>query len=217
MIVQLRILLFIMGNTLDGYCYRLQKNDADLVEISCNDEGLVNIGDEGALEFSSALATNTTLQTLDLGGMGVGDDGVAALAQALVLNKTLTLLRLHRNKISDEGAKKLITALRHNHSITALYIAMNVIRSDDLNDEIQRLVELNKLGPEEAARKKAELYSPGWVAEGAELRREAEKQLLVQQVEAMAVGQSQEQGEYPSLMCRKSAYSGYARGHEKKD
>ena len=207
-----------MGNTLDGYCYRLKNNDADLVAISCNDEGLVEIGDEGALEFSSALATNTTLQSLDLGGMDIGDDGVEALSNALVLNKTLTLLRLHRNKISDEGAEKLIAALRHNHHITALYVAMNVVRNDDLNDEIQKLVNINKKGPEEAARIKSELYSPGWIAEGAELRRKAEEQLYRREeaMDTMAVGEKQEQAEYPSLLCRRS-YAGYTRGHQKND
>lgn len=210
-----------MGNTLDGYCYRLKNNDADLVEISCNEGGLEPVCDEGALEFASALAVNTTLHTLDLGGMGIGDDGVASLSQALVLNKTLTILRLHRNKIGDEGAKKLITALKHNHTITALYVAMNPIRDDSLNEEIQKLINFNKEGPEEAARKKSELFSPGWVAEGAELRRQAEEELCRDEDEslaAMPVETSPLETDYPSLLCSKAGYVvGYSRGHAKND
>jgi len=205
--------IIIMGNTLDGYCYRLKNNDADLVEICCNEGGLEQIGDDGAMDFSSALAVNTTLHTLDLGGMGISDEGVEALAHALVLNDSLTLLRLHRNKISDIGAVKLIAALRHNHSITALYLAMNSIRDDTLNEEVQKLVAINKQGPKEAARKKSELYSPGWVAEGAELKREAEAELCreAETMSAMTVESQEPSTDYPSLMC------GYSRGHEKID
>lgn len=207
------------ANVVDGYVYRLKNNHADLVEMSCNEEGLVKIGDEGAAELAYALATNPILETLDMGGQDIGDDGAAALAQALVLNKTLKVLRVHRNKISNEGAEKLIAALRHNHSITALYIAMNVIRSEELNDEMQKLVTLNKLGAAEAARKKQELYSPGWVAEGAELKREAEAE-LIRHEETMSVttveASPDDSEAYPSVMCRSSVYE-YARGHEKKD
>jgi hypothetical protein len=205
-----------MGNTLDGFCYRLKNNDADLMELSCNEGGLVNIGDEGALEFASALAVNTRLHTLDVGGMGIGDEGVAALAHALVLNKSLTRLRLHRNKISDKGAEQLIAALRHNHHITALYLAMNSIRDESLNEEIQKLVAMNKEGPEEAARKKSQLYSPGWVAEGAELRREAENELYREEetLSAMTVESQEPPTDFPSLMC---GYK-YSRGqHVKSD
>ncbi len=210
-----------MGNTLEGYCYRLKNNHADLVELCCNEGGIGKIGDDGAHEFSSALAINTTLHTLDLGGMDISDTGVASLSQSLILNKSLTLLRLHRNKISDVGAKALITALKHNHTITALYIAMNPIRDDSLMEEIQKLVSLNKEGPEEAARKKSELYRPGWVAEGAELKRQAEEELCRDEDEvlvAMPVDTSSE-SEYPSFLCKSGGYGlGYARGqHAKND
>ena len=210
-----------MGNTLEGYCYRLKNNHADLVEISCNEGGLDKIGDDGAHEFSSALAINTTLCTLDLGGMDISDTGIASLSQALVLNKSLTLLRLHRNKISDEGAKALIAALKHNHTITALYIAMNPIRDDALTDEIQKLVSINKEGPKEAARRKSELYRPGWVAQGAELKRRAQEELCRDDDDvlvSMPVETSPE-SEYPSLLCKAGGYGlGYARGqHAKND
>lgn len=203
-----------MGNTLDGYCYRLKKNDPDLVELCCNDESLEPIGDEGAMDFASALAINTTLKTLDLGCMDIGDDGAMSLAHALVLNKTLTLLRVHRNKISEEGAGRLIAALRHNHHITALYIAMNVVRDDDLKDEIQKLVKINKeAGPDEAARLKSEMYSPGWIAEGAELRRNAEEELCCEEdMESM----SADTRESMPLVCL-SSYASLSRGHEKSD
>lgn len=205
-----------MGNTLDSYCYRLKNNHVDLVEICCNEGGLEKIGDEGALDFSSALAINTTLHSLDLGGMDISDVGITSLSQALVLNKSLTLLRLHRNMISDDGAKKLIRALKHNHTITALYIAMNPIRDDSLTDEIQKLVSLNKEGPEEAARQKSALYSPGWVAEDAELKREAEEELCRDEDEEVLVAMPMETSP-PSIFCGGKSGYGYSRGHEKND
>lgn len=210
-------------NVVEGYCYRLKNNHGDITSLSCCDEGLVNIGDEGAQEIAFALAFNNTLTTLDMGGMDIGNGGAEALSQALVLNKTLEVLRLHRNKISDAGAEKLVAALRHNHHVTALYIAMNVIENENLNEEIQKLCKLNKLGPQEAARMKQELYSPGWVAEGAELKREAEDELRRHEEEAMAemtVATSepppQTCSKYPPIVCNIS----YSRGqayHTKSD
>ena len=171
-----------MGNTLDGYVYRLQNNDPELTEINLDEDGIEKIGDVGVARVAAALVGNDVLTSLDLNGMSIGDEGAEKLASVLLLNDTLSLIRLHRNKIGRKGALALAVALRHNHTVTTMYISpsMNSLKGDDgrlVNDEIQRMVTLNKAGPEEAAKQKAALFGPGWVGEGIKLKKKAEEDL----------------------------------------
>jgi len=184
--VLLAVILYrkIMGNTLDGFVYRLKNNDAELTELNCGEEGVDAIGDKGAMEVAAALATNTTLTALDLSGMRIGDDGADKLATVLYVNKTLSLLRLHKNKISDKGAGRIALALRYNHTVTAVFISMSNSISDSINKEIQELVTINKAGPEEAARQKAALFGAAWAVEGKKLTKKAEDELAEYTVSA---------------------------------
>lgn len=185
----------VMGNTLDSLVYRLQQDDdPERTEISCEQEGIEAIGDEGATQVAAALTKNTTLTSLDLNGMKIGDAGAEKIAMALLLNDTLTLIRLHKNRITNKGAERLALALRHNHTLTTLYISLsNPIKDDKINEEIQRLVTINKEGPEEAARQKAALYGAKWNAEGSKLKKEAEKELADYEA---SVPDAQEAGEH---------------------
>lgn len=170
----------VMGNTLDGFVHRLKQNDPELTELNLCSDGIVAIGDNGAEQVAAALVRNTTLTSLDLNGMNIGDYGTEKLASVLLLNNTLSVIRLHRNHISNKGAEKLAKALRHNHTVKTMYVStMNCIKGNEINSEIQRLVTLNKEGPEEAARKKAGLFGSGWVAEGIQLKKQAEQEFMV--------------------------------------
>jgi Ran GTPase-activating protein (RanGAP) involved in mRNA processing and transport len=166
-----------MGNTLEGYVYRLNKNDPDLVEIHCSEEGIQDIGNS-AMDLAAALAHNHTLTFLDLNNMNLGNQDAIMLAHALVRNRTITLIRLHCNKIRNEGARALLTAMRHNHTVTTLFLQMNNIKDHTLEQEIQKLVNINKeaASPEEAARQKQAMFGAEWAVEGARLRKLAEEQ-----------------------------------------
>jgi len=169
-----------MGNTLDGYVYRLEHDDEELVEFKCAEEGIGPIGDDGATRIALALVTNNTKCVhLDLSGMKIGDDGAEKLAMALLLNKTVTLIRLHKNNITDKGAEKLQAAMRHNHTVTTLFVSMsNPIKDGRINEEIQRLVKINADhadSPDDAAKEKQKLFGVKWTSEGTKLRKQAEE------------------------------------------
>ena len=63
------------------------------------------------MALGDALAHNTHLCSLDMGGNGIGDEGAAALAKGLCRNSTLTELHLDHNDIAQEGMCALENAI----------------------------------------------------------------------------------------------------------
>ena len=74
-----------------------------------------------------ALATNSTLTTLDLNSNKVGPVGAGRLAEALAINSTLIILDLSFNKVGDEGAGRLAEALATNSTLTTLNLYQNQV------------------------------------------------------------------------------------------
>eukprot|EP00633_Aureoumbra_lagunensis_P010604 CAMPEP_0197340654 /NCGR_PEP_ID=MMETSP0892-20130614/45785_1 /TAXON_ID=44058 ORGANISM="Aureoumbra lagunensis, Strain CCMP1510" /NCGR_SAMPLE_ID=MMETSP0892 /ASSEMBLY_ACC=CAM_ASM_000538 /LENGTH=719 /DNA_ID=CAMNT_0042845421 /DNA_START=66 /DNA_END=2222 /DNA_ORIENTATION=+ len=91
---------------------KLADNDRSLTELKLSSED--KIGDEGAKAIATTLATNTSLQLLQLGGNNIGNEGAIAIANALATNTSLQALWLHDSNFGVEGAKALATALGTN-------------------------------------------------------------------------------------------------------
>ena len=83
-----------------------------------------SIGDSGVASLSQALATNSSLTSLDLRANVIGDSGGASLFQALVANSTLAYLNLSENDIRDFGVASL-------SSLTSLDLSGNYWIDDD--------------------------------------------------------------------------------------
>ena len=83
------------------------------------------MGDEGAGRLADALATNSSLTTLNLGCNEIGDKGAGRLGEVLTTNSTLTTLDLSSNQVGDEGAGRLAEALPSNSTLTTLDLSWN--------------------------------------------------------------------------------------------
>jgi hypothetical protein len=90
-----------------------------------------NIGDEGVEALARILARNTTITNLNLSFNNIGDKGVEALSQALAINTTITTLNLSSNNIKDRGGKLLADALAQNNKIRELDLRFNKINSEN--------------------------------------------------------------------------------------
>jgi hypothetical protein len=112
------------------------------------------------LALATALHSNTTLTSLNLGYNHIGDEGVPALATALMINKTLTSLNLKGNQIGPAGAQALAAALMNNKTLTSFDLRSNQIRDEGAqalataiqnNTALKNLnLEGNQIGPEGA-------------------------------------------------------------------
>ena len=67
-----------------------------------------------AAQIASALRSDTSLQSLDIGGNNIGPDGITALAEALKGNENLTTLELGYNPIGEAGAKALAAVIKYD-------------------------------------------------------------------------------------------------------
>ena len=87
-----------------------------------------SLGKEGGRAMGEALAVNTTLAKLDLGYNAFGKEGGRAMGEALAVNTTLTQLHLGGNKIGTKGASAIAQALEVNKALTNLDLSSNRIR-----------------------------------------------------------------------------------------
>ena len=80
-------------------------------------------------KLANAMAKNTTLQVIGLGGNNIGVNGVKHLANALKKNYTLQILDLgfNNNSIGDEGARCIADMLADNKSLQVIYLNHNNI------------------------------------------------------------------------------------------
>eukprot|EP00965_Chrysotila_dentata_P120132 3973120-Pleurochrysis_carterae.AAC.1 len=70
--------------------------------------------------FRASIASNRSLEFLDVSANGLGDAGIAALGQALRTNRTLTALRIDRNRAGASGLNTLKIALNGNKKVVDL-------------------------------------------------------------------------------------------------
>jgi len=102
------------------------------------------IGDEGVRSLASALKLNSTLESIILNGNQISKDGAQFLAEALMINKMLRYLNVHGNNIGDEGAQSLAKALKVNNSLVSIDLNQNQISTVGANFLAEALM-VNKI------------------------------------------------------------------------
>ena len=108
-------------------CTRLSRTRGLHLHISDLDLSSVSIGGSGAASLSQALATNSSLNSLNLHWNIIGASGATSLSQALAVNSSLTSLDLSFNSIGASGATSLSQTLAVNSSLTSLDLSENSI------------------------------------------------------------------------------------------
>ncbi|CAM6074117.1 unnamed protein product [Sphagnum tenellum] len=98
----------------------------------------------GISALSSAIASNRSLQEVDLRSNRIGPSTAAALAHALRSNFSLTCLDLRWNEIGPGGAAALIGMLQKNHVLTDVRLAGNGI-PPSVQMQIDKLLEQNRV------------------------------------------------------------------------
>src|SRR5581483_11498606 len=78
-------------------------------------------GDEGVAALAKSLASNYSLNSLNINGNYYRSTGMSALINALELNCSLTSLKIGRNYIMDADIKALADTLKKNTSLTDLH------------------------------------------------------------------------------------------------
>ena len=86
-----------------------------------------NIDPEGIKHLANALKVNNTLQILHLYNNNIGDEEAKYIADMLDANETLQQLWLHSNNIGIEGVKHLAAALKKNNTLEKLHLGSNNI------------------------------------------------------------------------------------------
>lgn len=92
----------------------------------------MRFSDANAALLGAALAINTVLTRLDLGGNLIGDSGSAAIAtRGLARNQGLTYLSLADNSVGSAGATALFKCLANsNRTLETLVLSNNNVRND---------------------------------------------------------------------------------------
>jgi Ran GTPase-activating protein (RanGAP) involved in mRNA processing and transport len=116
------------GGRLMMLCGLIQYNELvgiskrnNLVDISMRNNGL-SIPSIERQYFCEILASNTSLERLDLSGNRFNDEDAAAIATALETNNTLKYLSLENNRITEIGEQHFGTALRANNTLEHLVL-----------------------------------------------------------------------------------------------
>jgi Ran GTPase-activating protein (RanGAP) involved in mRNA processing and transport len=97
-------------------------------------------GSQGCREISSALATNQTLQVLDLKENSLGDEGCRILCEALESNKCLKQLFLSRNDLGPESGAAIGKLLMKHPALEHLDLSSNSLMGDGTTPIFEGLV-----------------------------------------------------------------------------
>lgn len=119
--------------------------NTSLVHLSLDSNALTRGGGaeadfSGVIEFSKAIAINTTLKFLNLWGTNLGIQGGIAMADGLELNDTILLCDVGHNSIHTDEAMRIAMKLDANLAAFELYERR---RRDELlsEEEKQRIVQ----------------------------------------------------------------------------
>ena len=98
------------------------------LHVERNDE----IGEKGIDDIATALQTNTTVTTLDIGGCNRSNEGeYCELARALAVNKSLQELYFEDNIISYNGITQIAESLWINSTLKKLWIGAELCTKDN--------------------------------------------------------------------------------------
>lgn len=116
---------------LDNFAALLEalRNNKSVKNLTFKKQG-TEIGKEKTnilVQFLKDIATNNSLEYLNLDNLRVGVDAAVDLAYSLKDNKTLKELILTGNELDDRAAIELAYALKYNKSLKNLVISNNKI------------------------------------------------------------------------------------------
>jgi hypothetical protein len=103
---------------------RIRDNDPTLLEASFYNQ---NIGDQGCIDFVTAMTNNTHLTCVGLGNNNIGDLGCQHLGELLKTNGSLESIYLHENNIGESGVLALQSGLNDNTNLKKIYLHGNNI------------------------------------------------------------------------------------------
>ncbi|KAL0207323.1 hypothetical protein P9112_011951 [Eukaryota sp. TZLM1-RC] len=89
-----------------------------------------SFGSLGAKYILDALKNNSTVSAINFNQCSINDDGVAELASLILHSSTLCTLGLANNNITEEGARHLAFALTNNSSVVGVDLSCNRIKDD---------------------------------------------------------------------------------------
>ncbi|XP_041357668.1 leucine-rich repeat-containing protein 74A-like [Gigantopelta aegis] len=96
---------------------------------------------KGAMAVAAGMETNGGVKTLNISWNGFGKDGCSVLAQSLLSNATMTELDVSCNRVDKQGVAALMRGLQGNEVLETLRIGQNPI-SPDIAVSILRTIEL---------------------------------------------------------------------------
>ncbi|MDP2438370.1 MAG: COR domain-containing protein, partial [archaeon] len=82
------------------------------------------LGDDGASFLAPAIASSSSLQTLEMSNCGISDCGARDLFRSLRDNTCLRMLRMDANSFGDDAVEVLTESLRGNRCLTHLHLAL---------------------------------------------------------------------------------------------
>jgi len=93
-------------------------------------------------KLSLALAENTCMKKIHLGGCGITSDGIKAIAEMLKKNKTLEWIGLSRNRetLTEKDIIMLLQTIRyHNNTVCMIFLDDTFYMSDKIKGQLQIL------------------------------------------------------------------------------
>jgi len=127
------------GATLELFCKKVSDDDCKEIGPALAENSTITqltlggniITGTGMVPLSEGLKANKTITTLLLGGNDIGDKGIILLVGALKENSTITEVDLGDNKITDKGIVPLCDALKKNSTLTKLNLDKETVPITD--------------------------------------------------------------------------------------
>ena len=101
-------------------------------------------GVDAIKHLSNVLATNATLETLEISNVNITDEDTSHLSDMLTNNKTLKELDLTDCNITDSGIQNISEALKRNQTMTTLNISNNPSITSDSTSALFELINTTK-------------------------------------------------------------------------
>ena len=95
-------------------------------------------------QLSNALATNTTLETLEFSNVDITDEDTSYLSKMLMDNKTLKELDLTDCNITNNGFQIISEGLKTNQTLITLNISNNPLITSDSTSALLELMKMTK-------------------------------------------------------------------------
>ena len=101
-------------------------------------------GVDAIKQLSNVLATNTTLETLEISNVNITDEDTSHLLEMLRNNETLKELDLTDCNITDSGIQNISEGLKRNQTMTTLNVSNNQMITSDSTSALFELINTTK-------------------------------------------------------------------------